>query len=57
MGLYVFGRTDSQLKQLANSVVAEKRTHQLRIATVDDVLSLAELVQEGHITPKKRSRC
>lgn len=50
MGLYVFGRTDSQLKQLANSVVAEKRTHQLRIATVDDVLSLVELVQEGHIT-------
>lgn len=48
MGLYVFGRTDSQLKQLANSVVAEKRTHQLRIATVDDVLSLAELVQDGH---------
>jgi hypothetical protein len=48
--LYVFGRTDSQLKQLTNSVVAEKRTHQLRIATVDDVLSLAELVQEGHIT-------
>lgn len=51
MGLYVFGRTDSQLKQLANSVIAEKRTHQLRIATVDDVLSLAELVQEGHISP------
>lgn len=50
MGLYVFGRTDSQLKQLANSVVAEKRTHQLRIATVDDVLSLAEVVQEGHIS-------
>lgn len=49
MGLYVFGRTDSQLKQLANSVVAEKRTYQLRIATVDEVLSLAELVQEGHI--------
>ncbi len=47
--LYVFGRTDSQLKQLTNSVVAAK-AHQLRIATVDDVLSLAELVQEGHIT-------
>jgi hypothetical protein len=50
MGLYVFGRSDSQLKQLANSIIAEKRTHQLRIATVDDVLSLAELVQEGRIT-------
>jgi hypothetical protein len=49
MGLYVFARTDSQLKQLANSIVAEKRTHQLRIATVDDVLSVAELVQDGSI--------
>ena len=50
MGLCVFGRTDSQLKQLANSIVAEMRTHQLRIATVNDVLSLAELVEEKHIT-------
>lgn len=53
MGLYVFGRTDSQLKQLANSVMAERRTHQLRIATVDDVLSLAELVQDGHISAEE----
>lgn len=50
MGLYVIGRTDSQLTQLANSIVAEKRTHQLRIATVEDVLSLAELVQEEDIS-------
>jgi hypothetical protein len=51
MGLYVFGRTDSELKQVANSIVAEKRTHQLRIATVDSILSLAELIQESNITP------
>jgi len=50
MGLYIFGRTDSQLTHLANSIIAEKRTHQLRIATIDDILSLAELVQDGFIT-------
>jgi len=50
MGLYVVARTDAQLTQLANSIIAEKRTQQLRIATVDTVLSLAELVQDGHIT-------
>ncbi len=53
MGLYVFGRTDSELKQLQNSIIAEKRTHQLRIATVDDILSLAELVQDNFITAEE----
>ena len=51
MGLYIVGRTDSDLIQLAHSIVAEKRTHQLRIATADTVLSLAELVQDQQITP------
>ena len=50
MGLYVVARTDAQLTQLANSIIAEKRTQQLRIATVDTVLSLAELVQDEQIT-------
>jgi hypothetical protein len=50
MGLYVFARVDSELKSLSNSIVAEKHTRQLRISTVDDVLSLAELVQEGHLS-------
>ncbi len=31
LGLYVVGRPDPELKQLENSIVAEKRTHQLRI--------------------------
>lgn len=39
MGLYVIARTDAALTQLANSIIAEKRTHQLRIADVDTVLS------------------
>lgn len=51
LGLYVFGRTDSELKQLANSIHAEKRTHQLRIATTDSILSLVELVQDSQILP------
>jgi hypothetical protein len=51
MGLYVFARADAELKSLANSIIAEKRTHELRIATVDTIMSLAELVQDGHIAP------
>jgi hypothetical protein len=51
LGLYVFARPDAELKSLANSIIAERRTHELRIATVDTVLSLAELAQEKHITP------
>lgn len=51
LGLYVFGRTDSDLKQLANTIHAEKRTHQLRIATTDSILSLVELVQDSQISP------
>jgi hypothetical protein len=50
MGLYIFGRSDAELKSLANSIVAEKRTHELRIATADTLLSLAELVQDRQIT-------
>ena len=50
MGLYVVARSDAGLTQLANSIVAEKRTHQLRIADVDTVLSLAELVQNTQLT-------
>jgi hypothetical protein len=51
MGLYVFARTDAGLTSLANSIVAEKRTHELRISTADIILSLAELVQEDNISP------
>jgi hypothetical protein len=51
LGLYVFGRTDSDLRQLANTIVAEKRTNQLRIAVTESVLSLVELVQESQISP------
>ncbi len=44
LGLYIVGRTDAGLTQLHNSIVAEKLDHQLRVATVEAVLSLVELV-------------
>jgi hypothetical protein len=50
LGLYIVGRPDAALKQLENSITAEKRTHQMRVATVENILMLAELVQDNHIT-------
>ncbi len=49
MGLDVVAHANSELKSVANSIGAEKRTYQLRIATVVTVLSRAELIQEKHI--------
>lgn len=47
LGLYVVGRADAALQGLENAIVAEKRMRQLRVATTESVLSLAELVHEG----------
>jgi len=46
LGLYVVGRSDAELKQLENSIIAEKRTHQLRVITADKLLTLAELLTD-----------
>jgi hypothetical protein len=46
MGLFVVGRPDAEMRQLDNAIVAEKRTNELRIMTVDALLSLAELMQQ-----------
>jgi hypothetical protein len=46
MGLYAVGRPDPELRQLEHAIIAEKRTHQLRIASVESLLSLAELKSE-----------
>jgi hypothetical protein len=51
MGLYVVARTDAELSQLANSIIAERRTHQLRVADVETILALAELVQDKQLIP------
>jgi hypothetical protein len=44
LGLYVVGRPDPQIKQLENAIVAEKRGHQLRVVSVESLLSMAEMM-------------
>lgn len=51
LGLYVIGRPDPDVQQIENAILAEKRTRQLRIISVDSLLSLAEMMDEydvGH---------
>jgi hypothetical protein len=43
LGLYIVGRPDAELHQLEHAIIAEKRTQQLRIISIDALLSLAEL--------------
>ena len=50
LGLYVVGRPDPELRSLENSIVAEKRTHQLRVISVESLLSLAEIMSEYDVT-------
>jgi hypothetical protein len=49
MGLYAVGRPDPEIRQLENAIMAEKRTQQLRIISVESLLSLAELMSEYDI--------
>jgi hypothetical protein len=49
LGLYIVGRPDAELRQLENSVIAEQRIRQLRIISVEALLSLAELMNEYDI--------
>jgi len=46
MGLYVVGRPDPEVRQLENAIVAEKRTDQLRVMSVESLLSLAEMMNQ-----------
>lgn len=50
LGLYVIGRPDPELRQLQNAIVAEKRTHQLRVVSVESLLSLAEMMNEYDVS-------
>jgi hypothetical protein len=43
LGLYVVGNPNREVQQLENSIVAEKRTQQLRIISAESLLSLTEL--------------
>lgn len=46
IGLYVVGRPDPEVRQLENAIIAEKRTDQLRIVSVESLLTLAEMMTE-----------
>ena len=50
IGLYVFGKQNTALEQLEGAIVHGGYAQRLRLSTVDDILSLAELVQEGLLT-------
>lgn len=46
LGLYAVGRPDPEIRQLENAILAERRTNELRIISVESLLSLAELMNE-----------
>ncbi|MEW6047565.1 MAG: EVE domain-containing protein [Bacillota bacterium] len=51
LGLYVVGRPDPELHSLENSILSERRSHQLRIISVTALLLLAEMMRDydvGH---------
>jgi hypothetical protein len=50
LDLYVLGRADPGITQLEHSIVGQRRTHQLRVATVETILSLADLRQNDLIS-------
>jgi hypothetical protein len=50
LGLYVVARPDAELRQLENAIIAEGRTHELRVVSVESLLSLAETMTEYDVT-------
>ena len=46
LGLYVVGRPDPDIRQFENAILAERRTDQLRIISVESLISLAEMMNE-----------
>jgi hypothetical protein len=50
LGLYVVGRTDPEINQLENAILAEKRTQHMRIISVDSLLSLAEMMTDYDVS-------
>jgi hypothetical protein len=49
LGLYVVGRPDPELRQLENAIIAERKTHHLRIISAGSLISLAEIMNEYDI--------
>lgn len=50
LGLYIVGKINPEIRNLENAIVAEKRTSQLRVISVDSLMSLAELMQDYDVT-------
>ncbi len=50
LGLYVVGRPNPEIHQLDHAIIAERRTHQLRLISVESLLSLAELMNEYDVS-------
>ncbi len=50
LGLYVYGRYDTQTSQLENAIVAEKRSNDLRVIGVEALLNLLELKQKYNLS-------
>lgn len=44
--MYVIGRPNPEVQQLKNAIIAENRFQQLRIISIDSLISLAELMNE-----------
>ncbi len=49
LGLYIVGKPDPEISQLENAIVAQKRINQLRIISVESLLSLAEMMNEYEV--------
>lgn len=50
LGLYVIGRADPETSQLEKTIIADKKTHILRVVSVESLLSLAELMRDYNIS-------
>jgi hypothetical protein len=50
LGLYVVARIEPNVSHLTSTIIAEKRTSQLRILSIDSLLSLAELTEDSDVT-------
>jgi hypothetical protein len=50
IGLYIVARADSRLNQITNAIMAERRTHQLRIISAEKLISLVELMESYDMT-------
>jgi hypothetical protein len=50
LGLYVVGRVDAKLSQMNSAIVVERRLHQLRIASIEALLTLAEMMERFDVS-------